>query len=251
MTSLLALRAGPLLAGFVILALISFSAILWVTFLRARSAAREHEAAAAGTTTISEPGVTATKTEKAPRVVTRREFFRQAWTASFLLFLAEFGGASIAFLWPNLKGGFGDVFTVGTVSDIKATIDATNEPFYSGAARTWVVPYNGPGIDAATGVDYKATGVTADGLMPLYQKCVHLGCRVPFCAASQWFECPCHGSKYNKAGEYQLGPAPRGMDRFKIKIEGDNVLVDTGTIILGPPRGTNTIQQFQEGPFCV
>ncbi len=46
--------------------------------------------------------------------------------------------------------------------------------------------------------------------MPLYQRCVHLGCRVPFCNSSKWFECPCHGSKYNEAGEYQLGPAPRG-----------------------------------------
>ena len=36
--------------------------------------------------------------------------------------------------------------------------------------------------------------------MPLYQRCVHLGCRVPFCASSKWFECPCHGSKYNFAG---------------------------------------------------
>jgi cytochrome b6-f complex iron-sulfur subunit len=143
------------------------------------------------------------------------------------------------------------VFAVGTVSDIKATINATNQPFYYGAARTYVVPYSGTGIDTATGVNYNTEGVTTDGLMPLYQRCVHLGCRVPFCQVSQWFECPCHGSKYNKAGEYQLGPAPRGMDRFKIKVDGDTVMVDTGTIVLGPPRGTNTIHQFQEGPFCV
>ncbi len=53
--------------------------------------------------------------------------------------------------------------------------------------------------------------------MTLYQKCVHLGCRVPFCQSSQWFECPCHGSKYNKAGEYRFGPAPTGLNRFKIR----------------------------------
>ena len=55
--------------------------------------------------------------------------------------------------------------------------------------------------------------------MALYQKCVHLGCRVPFCQTSQWFECPCHGSKYNEAGEYQLGPAPTGLNRFKLTID--------------------------------
>ena len=87
--------------------------------------------------------------------------------------------------------------------------------------------------------------------MALYQKCAHLGCRVPFCQQSQWFECPCHGSKYNYAGEYQLGPAPTGLMRFKVEVSGSTVKVDTSTIIPGPPRGTNTIHQAPEGPFCV
>ncbi len=52
------------------------------------------------------------------------------------------------------------------------------------------------------------------GIVALYQRCVHLGCRVPFCQTSQWFECPCHGSKYNRVGEKKAGPAPRGLDRF-------------------------------------
>ena len=33
-------------------------------------------------------------------------------------------------------------------------------------------------------------------------------------SAAQWFECPCHGSQYNRVGEKKGGPAPRGMDRF-------------------------------------
>ncbi|HEX5948674.1 MAG TPA: Rieske 2Fe-2S domain-containing protein, partial [Actinomycetota bacterium] len=77
------------------------------------------------------------------------------------------------------------------------------------------------------------------------------GCRVPFCTQSQWFECPCHGSKYNRAGEYRDGPAPRGMDRFRVLVESGIVKVDTATRIDGPPRGTDTIQQQPEGPFCV
>ena len=52
------------------------------------------------------------------------------------------------------------------------------------------------------------------GIVVVYQKCPHLGCRVPSCGTSQWFECPCHGSQYNQAGEKKGGPAPRGMDRF-------------------------------------
>ncbi len=119
---------------------------------------------------------------------------------------------------------------------------------YNGQGRFYIVPYAGKPDPNA---NYASVGATTQGLMPLYQRCVHLGCRVPFCGSSQWFECPCHGSKYNQAGEYKLGPAPRGMDRFKISIVGGDVMVDTSQIILGPPRGTDTTGQTLAGPFCV
>jgi len=91
------------------------------------------------------------------------------------------------------------------------------------------------------------------GIVALYQKCPHLGCRVPSCATSQWFECPCHGSQYNRVGEKKGGPAPRGLDRFTPEFAGDVVSVNTSTtgIILGPPIGTNTTGQEAEGPHCV
>ena len=66
------------------------------------------------------------------------------------------------------------------------------------------------------------------GYTALYQKCVHLGCRVPQCQTSQWFECQCHGSQYNRNGEKKGGPAPRGLDRFPLTVSNGNVSVDTG-----------------------
>ena len=86
------------------------------------------------------------------------------------------------------------------------------------------------------------------GIVALYQRCVHLGCRVPFCQTSQWFECPCHGSKYSRVGEKKAGPAPRGLDRFYATVEATAVTIDTGNIFLGPPIGTNTTGQNAEGP---
>jgi cytochrome b6-f complex iron-sulfur subunit len=74
---------------------------------------------------------------------------------------------------------------------------------------------------------------------------------VPWCKTSQWFECPCHGSQYNRVGEKKGGPAPRGLDRFRITVEGGNVVVDTSLIIPGPPIGTNTTGQESEGPHCI
>jgi cytochrome b6-f complex iron-sulfur subunit len=180
--------------------------------------------------------------------ISRRDFQRRSLLTSNMLFGAEFGLGTVAFLWPNLKGGFGSKIDAGALSDIKAQIKTDNY-VYVGAARTYLVGWDGtPGPGQA---DYPAEGVTAEGVMALYQRCVHLGCRVPFCTSSKWFECPCHGSKYNNAGEYKLGPAPRGLDRFVMEIVGNNVVVDTSTIKLGPPRGTNTTNQPQEGPFCV
>jgi cytochrome b6-f complex iron-sulfur subunit len=89
------------------------------------------------------------------------------------------------------------------------------------------------------------------GVVALYQKCVHLGCRVPWCLTSQWFECPCHGSKYNRVGEKKAGPAPRGLDRFPVDAAGGTVVVNTGLVIQGPPIGTNTTGQEAEGPACI
>ena len=94
-------------------------------------------------------------------------------------------------------------------------------------------------------------GMKDAGIVALYQKCPHLGCRVPSCVSSQWFECPCHGSQYNQVGEKKGGPAPRGMDRFGVEVAGGSVTVDTGTVFQGPPVGTNTTGQEAEGPHCV
>jgi hypothetical protein len=42
------------------------------------------------------------------------------------------------------------------------------------------------------------------------------------------------------------------LDRFKVTVtSAGDVMVDTSQIILGPPRGTNTIDEPPQGPFCV
>ena len=231
----LALSTGITVALVVLVALDIFAIVFGLGFARANKAAK---AKAAG---LEEP-------PKPVKAVSRRDFFRRSLLVSLAVFGAQFGGATLAFLWPNLKGGFGSLINAGPLADIKAEIQDTGQPAYNGTGRFYIVPYAGsPSGD----IDYTAEGVTQEGVMPLYQRCVHLGCRVPFCNSSKWFECPCHGSKYNEAGEYQLGPAPRGMDRFKMTIDAGNVMVDTSTVVLGPPRGTDTIDEPPQGAFCV
>jgi cytochrome b6-f complex iron-sulfur subunit len=231
----LAISTGIWVALIVLFFVDLFAIIFGLSFARANRAAK---ARAEGRELPAKP----------VKAVSRRDFFRRSLLVSLAVFGAQFGAATLGFLWPNLKGGFGSLINAGPIADIKAQIQETAQPAYNGTGRFYLVPYSGtPSGD----VDYSVEGVMAEGIMPLYQRCVHLGCRVPFCNSSKWFECPCHGSKYNLAGEYQLGPAPRGLDRFKITIDSGNIMVDTAGVILGPPRGTDTIDEPPQGAFCV
>ena len=184
--------------------------------------------------------------------VTRRQFFNRGLIGLMVLGLSGFGAAVLAFLWPQLSGGFGAKIRVGKLEDILGEIRDTSEPKYVPEGRLYVNPYPKGAVDKA-GAVYEGgvlTGMEA-GVVALYQKCVHLGCRVPFCATSQWFECGCHGSQYNRVGEKKGGPAPRGLDRFPVEVGGGRVTVDTGVVVQGPPIGTNTTGQEAEGPHCV
>lgn len=182
--------------------------------------------------------------------VSRRQFLNRAWTASFSSFLGFFGMATLSFLWPKLSGGFGTEITVGTKEDLMKEVGAPGyKPKFVAEGRFWLVAYEGTGEDPI----YEITGAKAVGMQALYRKCVHLGCSVPHCDKSMLFECPCHGSKYRLSGEYYGGPAPRGLDRFPIAEKGGKIVVDTGKVETGPPRGIDTWGKFSEpnGPFCV
>jgi cytochrome b6-f complex iron-sulfur subunit len=185
--------------------------------------------------------------------VTRRQFFNRSILAGSGLGLGAFGVAALAFLWPAAGGGFGGKIVVGSEADAKDAFD-NKIPFYNAGAKTYIVAYPKADLPKAKKVAAYTAPIIAGmelGYVALYQRCVHLGCRVPWCPSSQWFECPCHGSKYNRVGEKQGGPAPRGLDRFALTVSGGNITVDTGLLVTGPPIGTNTTGQSPEGAPCV
>ena len=184
--------------------------------------------------------------------VTRRQFFNRSAITLMGASLGAFGAACIAFLWPKLSGGFGAKINAGKIDELRSAIRGNKGFFYLAEGRAWITEYPEtalPKAQAAYGALYD--GMEASKMVALYQKCPHLGCRVPECTSSQWFECPCHGSQYNRAGEKKGGPAPRGMDRFAITVANGEVLIDTGNVIPGPPIGTNTTGQEAEGPHCI
>ncbi len=187
--------------------------------------------------------------------VARRQFLNRGIVAMFGLGLTGFGASVIAFLWPQGSSGFGSKINVGRIPDIQASITAGGGFFYVPEGRMWVTEFPPSAMEKATSsydfFDQVSPGLES-GVVALYQTCPHLGCRVPECLTSQWFECPCHGSQYNRVGEKKGGPAPRGMDRFPMEVTaGNELIVDTGIIIQGPPIGTNTTGQEAEGPNCI
>lgn len=184
--------------------------------------------------------------------VTRRQFFNRGILASVLFATATLGAGVLAFLWPSGSGGFGGKITAGRLSDILATIRDKKAPFYVPEARSYIVPYPKDALGRAEGkyADALMPGLE-EGVIALFQRCPHLGCRVPWCQSSQWFECPCHGSKYNRVGEKRDGPAPRGMDAWPVEISGDTVLINTASPIQGQPIGVDTTEQKPEGPSCI
>jgi cytochrome b6-f complex iron-sulfur subunit len=181
--------------------------------------------------------------EIAKQRLSRRSFLRRSMLAVWGISATSAVAGALYMLYPNLSEGFGSVQTVGKVSEFKAAKPADFKLELAGVyhrpvARAYVMH-----LDAGTKFDLQGPLLQSqlssenfvkdkDGSywIALYQKCVHLGCTVPFRDNCLSFKCPCHGSHYNVSGEYLDGPAPRSLDRFQMSIQGDNVVVNTGFI---------------------
>src|SRR5919201_6642067 len=112
--------------------------------------------------------------------VSRRSFLRTAWLAVLGAGTVGFGAGTVYFLWPAPSAGFGAKVKIGSKSDVDAKIAANKDYAYFPEGRFYVVPYKGDGANTV----YKDVNA-ASGYLALYQKCVHLGCRVPWCEKSR------------------------------------------------------------------
>ena len=173
----------------------------------------------------------------------RRHFLRRSMLA--IWGIAAVGSVAGAFdlLYPNLAGQFGASLDVGNKSVFKATTPdkfVVNQAgvFYRQQAKTYVVHLakethfllHGTNLSDQLGSETILKDADGSYWIALYQRCVHLGCTVPFRNDCLSFKCPCHGSHYNSDGEYLDGPAPRSLDRFAFHFEAGEVVVDTATL---------------------
>ena len=133
--------------------------------------------------------------------IDRRDFLSRGWKAGVL----AIGAAGMWTTWDVLRplpgSGLG-----GVIKTVAPTEVPGNTTVYVRNAQTYLTKIE-------------------DEVVALWQRCPHLGCRVAWCESAGEFECACHGSTFNRAGEVRSGPAPRGMDRFAVD-EDCNAVTD-------------------------
>lgn len=140
--------------------------------------------------------------------VSRREFLNYAWLASLGIFVAELAGASYLFAMPRFRAGeFGGIFPL---SQVQNQPEVGAAPDKNPKGRFWFVR-------------------SEEGIYALYVVCTHLGCLFQWSSTEGRFDCPCHGSRFSRTGEYLAGPAPRNLDSFVVQMvdQDGNVLEET------------------------
>jgi cytochrome b6-f complex iron-sulfur subunit len=172
----------------------------------------------------------------------RRQVLRRTLGVGLSLFIAELTAGTIGFIWPAIATGNKSKVLIGTFSDVLAQNSSLpikdGFPAYYSAAKAYVMLIDPSRQEFVAGADATGEGSSLN-VRALYQRCPHLGCKPNPCLKNYWFECPCHGSRYDRLGikalGNQYGPAPRSMDRFSISVDSAGALsVDTLKITLGP-----------------
>lgn len=144
----------------------------------------------------------------------RRQVLRVGFAAAMALGLTELAAAFVPFVRVTRIIGLGAPIAVGTASDILKQFAATNDrPILFREGRFFLL--HAPG-----------------GIIAAYRKCTHLGCTVPFNTAKDLFECPCHGSRFDKHTAVVVRtPAPKPLQLFHISESPTGALiVDTNPL---------------------
>ncbi len=132
--------------------------------------------------------------------VNRRDFFNQI--AGCALAIAGIGAAvvTVEYSSPNVLFEPPTTFRAGSLDDYPA-----NSVTYIQDQQVYIVR-------------------TDKGLWAMSAVCTHLGCITQWKPESNQIACPCHGSKFERDGRVQAGPAPHGLPHFAVRLTADGAL---------------------------
>ena len=146
--------------------------------------------------------------EAPPPVPPRRRFLTWLWTALGAAAAAEIGWLTTGFLRPRpaIEDEQDRILVLGPV-----------EAFTPGS------------VTAFPAGRFYLVRLENGGFLALNRECTHLGCTVPWSAASARFDCPCHASSFAIDGSVLGPPATRPLDTHPVRIENGLVKVDVAT----------------------
>lgn len=146
--------------------------------------------------------------------INRRKFFVAAGNTAIGIATIGSFGVSLDFLFPKVSLEIPRRFMIGTLAAMQA-----DSVIFDPEHRLFI-------IRDKQGYFYALSTV-----------CTHLGCNVEWKATGVpghpegVITCPCHGSLFNKLGDVISGPAPRSLDRYKMYLEDDKLIVDMEEIV--------------------
>jgi len=133
--------------------------------------------------------------------VTRRDFFNEM--AAGALGIAAVGAAvvTVRYLSPNVLFEPPTRFHAGQPEDYPV-----NSVTYIEDQQVYIVR-------------------TEQGFFAESAVCTHLGCITRWNPEANRIQCPCHGSRFNRDGSVDHGPAPRPLTHFDIRLTPDGTLL--------------------------
>ena len=198
--------------------------------------------------------------EIAKQRLSRRRFLRRSLLAVWGVATTAGVAGALAMLYPDVSGQFGAPITVGTKAGFPAALPGDFKLEQAGVfhdlnAKTYIIHLakdtqfllHGMKLEDQLAAENIVKDNDGSYWIALYHRCVHLGCIVPFRDECDSFKCPCHGSHYNVDGEWLEKPAPRSMDRFALTFDGEDLIVDTGTLNHNVPRPDDTTRLISTG----
>ena len=141
--------------------------------------------------------------------ISRSRFFKKLGLGAISLTAVGSGLFVLDFLAPNVVLEKSKVFNAGALENFapgSVTLDAEN--------RTYIIRKKEGGIYAISAL------------------CTHLGCLTRWNENHGVISCPCHGTKFSKAGMVIEGPTSKTLPRFSVSLNGNNeIIVDKSILV--------------------
>ena len=148
---------------------------------------------------------------------TRRTFFTGAIYAMGAAIGAMLGAPALVYLFSGAKAAKPSEWVEAGTVDALAPGQPVEVVFRRNRVDGWKVVSERGSAWVVKGADNQ---ITAFG-----PQCTHLGCAYHWDVPRSEFICPCHNSLFALDGKVVSGPAPRPLDRYGVKVDGNKLLL--------------------------